>query len=65
MPPEEEKTSGLKFPCSISHFVFMTLHILMFAVGVGTVRESIWVKYSNIEKRKLKPTTPEARCFDI
>jgi len=33
---EEEKTSRLKFPCSISH-------VLMLAVGVGTVRGSICV----------------------
>jgi len=68
MPPEEEKTSGLKvsmFNLSNSHFVLTTLHILMLAVGVGTVRGSIWVKYSNIEKSTLKPTTLEARSLDI
>jgi len=27
----------------------------MLAVGVGTVRGGIWVKYSNIEKKYVEP----------
>jgi len=59
---ENERSKVPIFNLSNSHFVLMTLHILMLVVGLERLEGAYGL---NIEKRRLKPTTPEARCLDI
>jgi len=39
----------------------MVLDIFMLAVGVRMVGRGTWVKYLDIKKSRLKPTTPTTR----
>ena len=66
MPPDTEKISGEKHPCSTSlTSFFLLISSVACCHGERTIGMCEWIKNPYIEKCTLSIVSPEALCLDV